>query len=138
MYQVSPWKLNPRLSLRGQFSMGCFIQMLSAPAMERLSACALLREMPPVHLLAESMARFIGGGFTSWHFGLLRHRGVNTWVPNYILAQKAKPSSGVVEAPISTHSHFKASVSTLVRAMKYSARLIIIPPSILGISSERR
>ncbi len=57
--------------------MGYFIQMLSAPATERSNAFASLREAQPVHLSAEYMARFIGVGFTSWLFGLLRHRGVN-------------------------------------------------------------
>ncbi len=41
-------------------------------------------------------------------------------------------------ALISTPSHFKVSASILVQATKYSARLNTTPPSILGISFERR
>jgi len=77
MYCASPWNPNPRLTLREQFLMGYFIQMLIAPATERLSTFASLRETQSAHSLAESMARSIGVGFTSWRFGLLRHGGVN-------------------------------------------------------------
>ena len=138
MYCASPWNPNPRLTSREQFLMGYFIRMLIAPATERLSAFASLRETQSVHLLAESMARSIGVGFTSWHFGLLRHGDVNAWAPNYFLARKAKPVPEVVTAPISTRSHFKVSPFILVQATKYSARLNTFPPSILAISLERR
>jgi hypothetical protein len=138
VYCASPWNPNPRLTSREQFLMGYFIQMLIAPATESLSAFASLRETQSAHSLAESMARSIGVGFTSWHFGLLRHGDVNAWAPNYFLARKAKPVPEVVTAPISTRSHFKVSTFILVQATKYSARFNTFPPSILAISLERR
>ena len=77
MFQVSPWRLSPPSRLRGRFSTGYFIQMLSVPAMEKSSTFASSHEMQTVHLRAESMARYIGGGYTSSHFGSLHNRGGN-------------------------------------------------------------
>ena len=57
--------------------MGYFNQTLSVPATERSNAFASSREIQTAHLWAASAAKFIGAGFTSWRFGLLRHSEVN-------------------------------------------------------------